>query len=356
MPDRRSRRPSSCAARPGAGPSETRTARWMAPAAAFSPRGQVRCPHGAPDGQRRASNQPTVRAGAGVASWPRPRRQPGRSAALGPGGAHRSPTAPGSNGTAAPRRQDVPNADPPLARLPARRHRIERLHAPARARVAPRRPRRHGAEPGAAARRLRPRQATTVRPDVGGFLPVFVLDRYEGYEVRLVQDCTRDGARCRGWRRTPPPCERSCPPTSCSRTTCCSVARSGPASGAPFAVKAHGSELEYSMRGNHGLVGVGSGGARRRARDVRRLGAHPAGAPGRLRARRPRVRGPAGSRRRPVAAGVPRGRPRPSARRGRARPAEPGEPRGAAPRRRQRRAARRVPRRRRCPRSSTSAS
>ena len=33
--------------------------------------------------------------------------------------------------------------------------------------------------------------ATTVRPDVGGLLPTFVLDRYEGYEVRLVQDCTR---------------------------------------------------------------------------------------------------------------------------------------------------------------------
>ena len=33
--------------------------------------------------------------------------------------------------------------------------------------------------------------AAAVRPDVGGFLPVFVLDRYEGYEVRRVQDCTR---------------------------------------------------------------------------------------------------------------------------------------------------------------------
>ena len=33
--------------------------------------------------------------------------------------------------------------------------------------------------------------ATTVRPDVGGLLPVFVLDRYDGYDVRRVQDCTR---------------------------------------------------------------------------------------------------------------------------------------------------------------------
>ena len=33
--------------------------------------------------------------------------------------------------------------------------------------------------------------AATVRPDVGGLLPVFVLDRYEGYDVKRVQDCTQ---------------------------------------------------------------------------------------------------------------------------------------------------------------------
>src|SRR5262245_23085164 len=33
--------------------------------------------------------------------------------------------------------------------------------------------------------------AAAVRPDVHGFLPVFVLDRYEGYEVRRLQDCAR---------------------------------------------------------------------------------------------------------------------------------------------------------------------
>ena len=30
-----------------------------------------------------------------------------------------------------------------------------------------------------------------VKPDVAGLLPVFVLDRYAGYEVKLLQDCTR---------------------------------------------------------------------------------------------------------------------------------------------------------------------
>ena len=34
--------------------------------------------------------------------------------------------------------------------------------------------------------------ARVVRPDVGGLLPVFVLDRYEGYDVKLVQDCRAD--------------------------------------------------------------------------------------------------------------------------------------------------------------------
>ncbi len=33
--------------------------------------------------------------------------------------------------------------------------------------------------------------AETVRPDVGGFLPVFVIDEYDGYEVKRVQDSTR---------------------------------------------------------------------------------------------------------------------------------------------------------------------
>ena len=33
--------------------------------------------------------------------------------------------------------------------------------------------------------------ARVIRPDVGGLLPVFVLDHYEGYRVRLLQDCSR---------------------------------------------------------------------------------------------------------------------------------------------------------------------
>src|SRR5919206_1754566 len=33
--------------------------------------------------------------------------------------------------------------------------------------------------------------AATVRPDIGGLLPVFVVDRYEGLEARLLPELTR---------------------------------------------------------------------------------------------------------------------------------------------------------------------
>ncbi len=35
------------------------------------------------------------------------------------------------------------------------------------------------------------RGARVVRPDIGGLLPTFVLDRYEGLEAKLLQDFTR---------------------------------------------------------------------------------------------------------------------------------------------------------------------
>ena len=36
--------------------------------------------------------------------------------------------------------------------------------------------------------------AKVVRPDIGGLLPVFVLDRYEGLDARLLPELTRRGA------------------------------------------------------------------------------------------------------------------------------------------------------------------
>ncbi len=98
--------------------------------------------------------------------------------------------------------------------------------------------------------------ATTVRPDVGGLLPVFVLDRYEGYEVKLVQDCSR--AELDDWVERNAAVVRELLPADlvfCNHVLL--GAPVGAATGARYAVKAHGSELEYSMRGNEELAAWG---------------------------------------------------------------------------------------------------
>ena len=99
--------------------------------------------------------------------------------------------------------------------------------------------------------------ADTLRPDVGGLLPVFVLDHYDGYDVRRVQDCTR--AELDAWVEANARAIRELLPADVVFTN--HVLLGGPvgvASGVPFAVKAHGSELEYSMRGNAELSAWGA--------------------------------------------------------------------------------------------------
>ncbi len=94
--------------------------------------------------------------------------------------------------------------------------------------------------------------ARTVRPDVGGLLPVFVLDRYEGYDVRRLQDCTRE--ELDRWVDANAQALRALLPADAVFTNHVLLGGAvGAATGAPFAVKAHGSELEYSMRGNEEL-------------------------------------------------------------------------------------------------------
>jgi glycosyltransferase involved in cell wall biosynthesis len=98
--------------------------------------------------------------------------------------------------------------------------------------------------------------ARTVRPDVGGLLPVFVLDRYEGYDVRLLQDCAR--AELDDWVERNAAALREHLPAGLVFAN--HVLLGGPvgaAAGARYAVKAHGSELEYSMRGNAELSAWG---------------------------------------------------------------------------------------------------
>ena len=95
------------------------------------------------------------------------------------------------------------DADLRLARLPPRWHGLEHLRPPALARMEPRGPRRDrllaGTPPPSDSTLAAP---STVKPNVGGLLPVFVLDRYEGYEVKRVQDCNATSSTT-GSRRTP---------------------------------------------------------------------------------------------------------------------------------------------------------
>ena len=96
-----------------------------------------------------------------------------------------------------------------------------------------------------------------VRPDVSGLLPVFVLDRYEGYKVKLVQDCSPD--ELEAWVEANAAALRERLPADLVFVN--HLLLGGPvgaATGARFAVKVHGSELEYSMRGNARLASWGA--------------------------------------------------------------------------------------------------
>jgi glycosyltransferase involved in cell wall biosynthesis len=90
--------------------------------------------------------------------------------------------------------------------------------------------------------------AEVVRPDVGGLLPVFVLDRYAGYDVKLLQDCAK--GELDGWVEANAAAIRERLPADLVFTNHVLLGGAvGLASGARYVVKAHGSELEYSMRG-----------------------------------------------------------------------------------------------------------
>jgi hypothetical protein len=94
--------------------------------------------------------------------------------------------------------------------------------------------------------------AETARPDIGGLLPTFVLDRYEGLEAKLLQDTTPD-ERARFVDANAAALRELAPADLVFANHVLLGAPVGKASGLPYAVKAHGSELEYSMRGNDEL-------------------------------------------------------------------------------------------------------
>ena len=98
--------------------------------------------------------------------------------------------------------------------------------------------------------------AHVVRPDIGGLLPTFVLDRYEGLEAKLLQDFT-DAERERYVELNAEALRAQGSADLVFANHVLMGAPVGRASGFPFAVKAHGSELEYSMRGNEELCAWG---------------------------------------------------------------------------------------------------
>ena len=98
--------------------------------------------------------------------------------------------------------------------------------------------------------------ASVVKPDIPGPLPVFVIDRYEGHEPKLLQDFTAEEHD--QYVQANAAALREHLPTDLVFAN--HVLMGGPvaaATGARYAVKAHGSELEYSMRGNPELGALG---------------------------------------------------------------------------------------------------
>src|ERR671931_620501 len=98
--------------------------------------------------------------------------------------------------------------------------------------------------------------AETVRPDIGGVLPVFVVDRYEGLEARRLQELTREereryvAANAAAVRERLP----------ADLVLANHVLPGGAVAyevGGRYAVKVHGSELEYALRGNEELAAWG---------------------------------------------------------------------------------------------------
>jgi len=98
--------------------------------------------------------------------------------------------------------------------------------------------------------------ARVVRPDIAGPLPVFVLDRYEDAEPQLLQEMTWEDRRS-FVERNAAALREHLPADFLLVNHVLLGAPVGAATGMPFTVKAHGSELEFSMRGRPELCDWG---------------------------------------------------------------------------------------------------
>src|SRR5207244_6809437 len=95
--------------------------------------------------------------------------------------------------------------------------------------------------------------AHVVRPDIKGLLPVFVLDRYEGLDAKLLQTCT-PAERERFVELNARAIREHLPADLVFANHVLLGAPVAAATGTRYGVKAHGSELEYAIRGNAELA------------------------------------------------------------------------------------------------------
>ncbi|MDQ2984079.1 MAG: glycosyltransferase family 4 protein [Actinomycetota bacterium] len=99
--------------------------------------------------------------------------------------------------------------------------------------------------------------ATVVRPELPNrLLPVFVLDRYEGLEARLLQEFSHE-ERERYVAENAAALREHLPADLVFANHVLMGGAVAAATGARYAVKAHGSELEYSLRGSRELSALG---------------------------------------------------------------------------------------------------
>ena len=179
--------------------------------------------------------------------------------------------------------------------------------------------------------RREPVRGVVYRPDLGGLLPVYVADRYEGLVAKPFQDLTEaelDGYLSRNVAAVREVAERVAPDLALANHLVMGpviLARALAGLDVPYVVKVHGSRARVHRQAVSALQALRGRGARGRARGAGGLAAHrrePVGGDGRPRAARPHAARPARRRRRelrPALAGRrrggPRGAPRPPGRR-----------------------------------------
>ena len=101
--------------------------------------------------------------------------------------------------------------------------------------------------------RRSPARATVYRPDIGGLLPVYVADRYDGVEARTFLECTDaelDAYMDANVAAVREVCERARPDVALANHLVMGPVILARAGVSPYAVKIHGSALEYTVRPN----------------------------------------------------------------------------------------------------------